>query len=470
MVCTIGPASRAEQTLVSLLESGMSIARLNFSHGTFTEHSADIRLIRSVARRMERPVPILVDLPGPKIRVGRLEREPVILERGATVTLTTDTVPGTAMRIPVTYSRLPDSVGPGRSIYLNDGFIELTVLAVRATEVDCRIEVGGPLLSGKGLNLPGATMFVDALSDRDYEMMDFALDEGITIFGISFVESAEDITKAKEHARKQGKTIYTVAKIERAAAVENIDDILTVTDAVMIARGDLGVELPIEDVPLLQKELILKANLACRPVITATQMLESMVSTTRPTRAEATDVANAILDGTDAVMLSEETAIGDYPVETAKTMARIAISTETRRTTIRSSSFLKNLLHEELRRGAITVPDVISLNVAETARSLPAQMIIAPTETGMTPRRIARFKPEGWIIAPNPSEMVRDFLFLSYGVYPLDESGDRDGWFDTVFTSLKAARLINERDHVIITEGKFSRGEGGTDSLAVITV
>ena len=470
LICTIGPSSRSENVLRDMLKSGMSIARLNFSHGTLKDHKKDIEVIRSTAASLNQIVPVLVDLPGPKIRVGVLENGPIFLERGNIVTLTTEKIHGTDNLIPVTYKRLTESVYPKSVIYLNDGFIELEVIEIKKSEVVCKVISGGHLLSGKGLNLPGAHLFADSPTKRDLELMGSALDEGINIFGISFVESAEAIERAREFAREKGKEIYIVAKIERAGAVDNIDEILKVADALMIARGDLGVEVPIEEVPALQKELIRKANIACRPVITATQMLESMVDSTRPTRAETTDVANAILDGTDAVMLSEETAIGKYPVETVSMMARIATVTETRRRTIRSSAFIRNLLHEDLRKGQITVPDMISLNVSETASALSAKFIITPTETGATARRIARFKPEGWIIASNPKKSICDFLFFSYGVHPTVMETAHTGWRDSILGKLKEKKLAQRGEYVIMTEGRFSRGEGSTDSLSIITV
>ncbi len=469
LICTIGPSSHSEKILRDMLESGMSIARLNFSHGTFEDHKKDIQIIRSTAAGINRIVPILVDLPGPKIRVGILENEPILLERGSLVTLTTEQLHNTGNRIPVTYSRLTESVHPKSVIYLNDGFIELEVIEVKGKDVVCRVISEGQLLSGKGLNLPGARLFASSPTERDLELMGYALDEGISIFGISFVESAEAIERTREFARKRGKEIYAVAKIERASAVDNIDEILQVADALMIARGDLGVEVPIEEVPALQKELIRKANIACRPVITATQMLESMVDSTRPTRAETTDVANAILDGTDAVMLSEETAIGKHPVETVSMMARIATVTETRRRSIRSSAFIRNLLHEDLRKGQITVPDMISLNASETAMALDVKLIITPTETGTSARRIARFKPEGWILAFNPQKSVCEFLFFSYGVCPTIMETAHAGWSDSIFGKLKEAKLVQKGEYVVMTEGRFSKGEGSTDSLSIIT-
>lgn len=469
IVCTVGPSSRSSETLTAMMRKGMSIARLNFSHGTIEEHERDISEIRSIARALRRPCPLFVDLPGPKIRVGTLENEVVLLKKGDALTLTTRDIRGTDSIIPVTYGRLPESVSPGSIIYLSDGFIELTVEEVSGSEVRCVVLVGGQLLKGKGLNLPGARMLVPSLAERDLELMEFALERGVDIFGISFVESAEDILKAKKFATRRGRSIYTIAKIERAEAVKNIDSILEVTDALMIARGDLGVEIPIEEVPALQKELIRKANLYCRPVITATQMLESMVDNTRPTRAEATDVANAILDGTDAVMLSEETAIGTFPVETVETMAKIARNIEGKRRSIGSTSSLKNLLRENLRQGEITVSDTISLNTTEASEVLASPFILVPTSHGMTARRISRFRPASWILAFNDKQSICDFAFFSYGVYPfnMDTSGEK--WYGSFIEYLKDSRLVSRGERIIMTEGKYSK-EAGTDSLGVITV
>jgi len=470
IICTIGPASRPEAILSAMMRGGMTIARINLSHGTPEEHRQTIASIRAAAERLGRRCPILADLPGPKMRIGRLETEPLILAKGTEVTLTTRDVPGTPALIPVTYRRLPESVEPGSVIYLNDGFIALEVTEVLRDEVRCRVTTEGPLLSGKGLNLPGAKIFEDTVTEKDLELMDFALGEGIAVFGLSFVERADDILRARTFARGKGKKIHIVAKIERAAAVENIDEILEVADAIMIARGDLGVEIPIEEVPVVQKQLIRKANLACRPVITATQMLESMIDSTRPTRAEATDVANAILDGTDVVMMSEETAIGRYPVEAVDVMVRIAVALEHQRHTIRSSVFLQEQLKGELINRQITVPDTVSLNVAEAVRALGCPFVLTATSGGMTARRVSRLRPDGWILACNNNERVCDFLRFSYGVFPLlMDTGTRE-WYRRLISLLKNSRLIRRGDRVILTEGKFAGTTGGTDSLGIITI
>jgi len=329
IVCTIGPASRSETMLVEMMRRGMTMARLNFAHGTLAQHTQDIKNIRLAAHQEKLNFPILIDLPGPKIRVGKLKHEPLHLRQGHTVWLTTRKILGLFLdRIPVDYPQLIQSVKRDSLIYLNDGFIQLKVLEVKESTVKCEVMVGGNLLSHKGLNLPDAKMFVEPVTVEDVKYMEFGLKQGVDLYGVSFVEKAADILKIKSIAKEMGYKIRTVAKIERAEAVKNIDSILKVTDAVMVARGDLGVQIPLEEVPLVQKSIIHKARLKGIPVITATQMLESMVHNVRPTRAEVSDVANAILDGTTAVMLSEETAIGDYPLETVEMMARIASKVE----------------------------------------------------------------------------------------------------------------------------------------------
>ena len=335
IVCTIGPASRRMSVLERMAKSGMTIARLNLAHGSLDEHRRDIRTLAKVSARVGKKIRILMDLPGPKIRIGELRAQPVMLKTGREVTLTTRRVLGTGRLIPVVFERLPKSVSRGGTIYINDGFIQLEVLAISGTEVRCRVIIGGAVLSRKGVNLPGAKILDDAVSDEDLALVDFGLKQGVSMFGISFVRHADDVVKVKEFARKRGKKIDAVAKIERRDALRNIEGIIKAADAVMVARGDLGVEIPIEDIAGVQKSIVYCGKLLHKPVITATQMLESMTDNIRPTRAEVTDVANAILDGADAVMLSEETAIGNYPVETVQMMRRIIASIERWRRTDR---------------------------------------------------------------------------------------------------------------------------------------
>ncbi len=329
IVCTIGPSSRSVPVLRAMIRAGMGVARINLSHGSLDEHREDVRNIRSIARELNRPIPILADLPGPKIRLGRLAKEPLVLKKGDQVRLTTEQgATGCDGLIPVDFPELPRSVRKGGTIYVSDGIIRLKVLEIAAREVRCRVVTGGEIYSRKGLNLPGAHVLAEPVSDKELALVEFGLEQGIDVFGVSFVEKASDIMKVKEFARSKGKEIYAVAKIERSQAIRNIDEILEVSDGIMVARGDLGVELPIEEIAVIQKKLITKANVLSRPVITATQMLLSMTDNTRPTRAESTDVANAILDGTDGIMLSEETAVGKYPAEAVRMMGRIAASAE----------------------------------------------------------------------------------------------------------------------------------------------
>lgn len=329
IVCTIGPASRSEDKLAELMKAGMSVARLNFAHGTLGQHAADITNIRAAAARLGVHCSILIDLPGPKIRVGKLKHEPLELRSGHVVWLNGRKLMGVFHdSIPVDYPQLAQSVKTGSLIYLNDGFIQMRVDEIRHSAVKCEVLVGGSLLSYKGLNIPDGKLFVEPVTAEDLRFVDFGLEYGIDLFGISFIETAADIKKVKAYARDKGKKIRTVAKIERAEAVQNLDQILRVTDMVMVARGDLGVQIPLEEVPFAQKTIIQKGRQRGIPVITATQMLESMVHNVRPTRAEVSDVANAILDGTTAVMLSEETAIGEYPVETVEIMAKITAVAE----------------------------------------------------------------------------------------------------------------------------------------------
>jgi pyruvate kinase len=448
----------------------MNVARLNFSHGSTEEHREDIRRIRSIAAQLNRVVTILIDLPGPKIRIGKLQNERLVLKKGDNVTLTTQDILGTASRIPVNYKRLPETVSKGSLIYLNDGFLQLRVQGVSSDEVRCKVIIGGPLLSNKGLNLPRARISMDPITDKDLDFVDLGLKEGVDTFGTSFIEKADDIRKVKEFARKRGKSICVVAKIERAEAARNIDEILDVADAIMIARGDLGVQIPIEDVPAVQKKLIRKANLLGRPVITATQMLESMTENIRPTRAEVTDVANAILDGTDAVMLSEETAIGKYPVETVKMMARIAMSIERQRRSLGWSSDLEDHFRHGVGQKNVSAEDVVSLNVIEAVRALKVRLILTPTHTGSTPRRISRFKPDCWILSFSNYDLTYRFWGLSYGVQPFLMKNKVDDWHDVIMKLIKDNRLAKKGDRVILTEGTSPGQLGDADSLRIITV
>ncbi|MGC8602478.1 MAG: pyruvate kinase, partial [Desulfomonilaceae bacterium] len=331
IVCTIGPASNSPEIMKQMILAGMNVARINFSHGDFAEHKEVIKNIREVSAELGRDTAILADLPGPKIRIGTLNQEPAVLRSGDKFCLTIDEIQGDRNRVSVNLPTLPQAVKTGDQIFLNDGLIELEVTDIIGHDINCVVRVGAELRSKKGLNLPGISLGISAFTDHDYECLRFALDNQVDAVSQSFVESALDIGALRDAASVLGASPFVIAKIERSRALENIDEILAAADGIMIARGDLGVETPIERIALVQKEIMAKANILGKPVITATQMLESMTSNRRPTRAESTDVANAILDGTDCVMLSAESATGSYPVDAVATLARIAAVTETYR-------------------------------------------------------------------------------------------------------------------------------------------
>jgi pyruvate kinase len=452
IVCTIGPASRSEAVLEQLIFQGMNVARLNFAHGTLQEHRENIRRIRAAAARTERYCLIMADLPGPKIRIGKLMSEPLLLEKGNKIILTVQNSVGTVDQIPVEYKRLPESVNPGSLIFLNDGFIQLQVEKVSGDKVFCRTIIGGPLLSYKGLNLPGVKIFADAVSDTDLEFVAFALQEGVDAFGVSFAETADDIRKVKAFAQKNGQSPYVIAKIERAEAIANFDEIVTAADAIMIARGDLGVQIPIEDVPAVQKKLINKANLLGRPVITATQMLLSMTENIRPTRAEVSDVANAIFDGTDAVMLSEETAIGRYPVEAVEMLAKIATSAERERKAVQALADLPAYFRTGAGSDSFRVEDVFSLNTVECANALNVRYILAHTQSKGTACFISRFKPDCWILSFSGDAKTNNFPALSYGVCPVCLEDETKAFSDMAMQFLIKAGMVEKDEKMILIE------------------
>ncbi|MDK2939088.1 MAG: pyruvate kinase [Methanolobus sp.] len=467
IVCTIGPATSSPEMIRELIIAGMNVARLNFSHGDMEDHRNLINRIRDAADELNQVVAIMADLPGPKIRVGVIENEPMILKKNDRITLTTKDIVGKDSVIPVQYKQIADSVSPGSPIYLSDGFIQLNCDAIENEDIHCKVVVGGPLFSKKGINLPGSKIYVSPITGKDLEIIDFAMKEGISIFCLSFIESREDVVQARNYIESKGKTAFLVSKIEREQAVKNIDSILQETDAIMVARGDLGVEVPIEEVPIIQKKIIHKANLLSKPVITATQMLESMISNIRPTRAEATDVANAIIDGTDAVMLSGETAVGKYPAETVRMMATIAKSTEKWRD---HTTLGLELMTKAIHNMNPTIEDVISIQVNEALRSLPVRYVITPTVSGKTSRLISRFRPNVWILAFSRNALTCEQLALQYAVYPVFVILKVHEWEATIMDSLNRLGNIDPGDLVLLTQGQ-APGEGksgGTNFLKFI--
>ncbi len=469
IICTIGPASQDSKTIDSLLNSGMNIARLNFSHGTLKEHEKTIKTIKQAEAQHKKIVPILADLPGVKIRIGELQ-EPIELAFGDIVYLTSEQILGTKERISINYPKLPSLVVKNQCIYLSDGFIELKVLESTKTDICCKVTVGGVLLSHKGVNVPGDTIDIDPITQHDLDIVEFGLRHGVDTFCISFIQGPEDIVKLRKHAAQLGSDIHIIAKIERSRALQNYSEILDASDGIMIARGDLGVETPIEQVPTVQKHLIREANIKGKPIIVATQMLKSMTDNRRPTRAEVTDVANAIFDGTDAIMLSEETAIGKYPVDTVKMMVKISETTEHKRDNDGFSCLLKDFIQKTLKEKKLTIADVISLNALEAERSLKARYILTPTSSGNTSRRISRFKPTSWILAFSSSLSTSCFLQFSYGIYPFYFPIQEKSWHPKILPFLKDHHLVDEGDIVLLTQGRFNRGEGSTDSLGIITI
>jgi pyruvate kinase len=463
IVATIGPASRDAATLRALVDAGLNVARLNFSHGTHAQHAETIVDLRRIALETKTHLSILQDLPGPKVRTGLLAGnvESVRLENGAPFALVTHPIDGTAQAVSAAYEGLARDVDVGKRLYLADGAIALRIVAKSAERIDTLVEVGGELRAQQGINYPDGTLSIDAVTDADFEHLAFGLEQGVDWVAISFVKSAEDVRRVKRFIAERGKNTPVVAKIEKHEALEAIDDIVSAADGIMVARGDLGIEIPLEKVPLVQKDLIARANRVSKPVITATQMLESMISSPRPTRAEATDVANAIIDGTDAVMLSGETARGAYPVEAVRTMATIALEIE------------RAYPHEELRerRMEIAVRSVetsIAEGASQMAEELGLAFIVTGTTTGNTARHISSFRPRARIVAMTPIVEVARRLALIWGVEALVVETYR--YFETLIDVVEA-RMLRENladsgEIIAITSG-MPVGEGGTNVLKI---
>ncbi len=414
IICTIGPSSDFEGCIRDLMQLGMDVARLNFSHGTHAEHARRIKRLRRAARLLKRTLCILQDLQGPKIRTGRLKGgEPVMLETGAHLTITPREVAGTASLIATDFPGLGREVEPGARILLSDGRIELRVIAIRGADVECEVLNGGMLAEQQGINLPGAAVSIPALTEKDKEDLKFGLQHGVDAIALSFVRSADDIRMAEDLMRKYGKTVPIVAKLEKPQAIDRLEEILEASDGVMIARGDLGVEVPPERVPIIQKRVIQRASVWRKPVITATQMLESMTHSPRPTRAEASDVANAIFDGTDAVMLSGETASGEYPRETVAMMARIILEAEA------SMASLPPTPRRRRENQTYSVAETICESIAHAAEELPMGAIAVFTESGNTARMLSKHRPKACIYAFSRNLEVCNRMNALWGVQPI---------------------------------------------------
>jgi pyruvate kinase len=462
IVCTIGPACSAPEVMERMIRAGMNVARLNFSHGDFAGHAQVIADLRVAASATGRRLAIMGDLPGPKMRIGQIAGEPVELKNGATFTLTTNDVVGDAGRASVTFSRLPQAVTRGDILFLNDGVIQLEVESVAAPNVNCRVVVGGELRSRKGLNLPGIDLGISAFTEHDRECLAFAAEQSLDAVSQSFVESAADIEAVRGAAAALGYRPFVIAKIERSRARDNLDGILRAADGIMIARGDLGVEIPIEKIALAQKYLVRLANLAGKPVITATQMLESMTTNRRPTRAEATDVANAVLDGSDCVMLSAESAMGRYPVEAVEMLAHIAADIEV----LRPAHAAREALRASHQEGEASLTDLIAFSVDNALERIDPAVVIVPTHGGYSARRLARLRPEAWIAAVSTQESTCQQLQFSYGVHPIHESEHPDDW--TAYARTLVERLGLKRRFVVLTEGPSARRPDANNRMEII--
>lgn len=466
IVCTIGPVSETEEMLMKLINAGMNIARLNLSHGTKSEHKQRIEQIRACAHKLGKNVGILLDIQGPKIRLGKIEDGRVTVDAGAHISLSIDSFVGNASRVSVGYSDLTNDMNPGDTIYIDDGLVELSVVEVNERDVLCKVIVGGEIGSRKGVTLPGINVNLPPVTDEDIDHIKFGIENGIDFIAASFVRTASNVETVKEIIRNTGKKpVPVIAKIESDEGIRNIDEIVAVADGIMVARGDLGVEIPPEEIPLAQKMIIRKCNDKGIPVITATQMLDSMVRNPRATRAEITDVANAIFDGSDAVMLSGETAVGKYPEEAVKFMNRIALQTE--------KSFNFSSMFETRRNNLRqSIEDAISLATCQISRDLGTEVILCSTQSGATARTIAKYRPSALVIAVCPDQSVVNQLLLSWGVYPIlaNRPQDIDELIDSAVDAAKNLDLVKPGDIVTIAAGVKTGVEGSTNLLQVYEV
>jgi len=466
IVCTIGPASDSVSMIKKLLRAGMDVARLNFSHGTHEEHKRRIESIRQAAEETGQNVAIMLDTKGPEIRLGYFKEEPVLLKEGDHVTLTTAPVWGDNKLIPITYSGLPGDVHKGDTILVADGLIALKVLSTTDTEIYCKVMNGGELTSQKGVNVPGVKISLPSITDKDIQDIIFGVEHDLDFIAASFIRKAADVLSIRHIVEEAGGSLDIISKIENRRAVNNLDDIIKVSDGVMVARGDLGVEIPVEEVPLLQKTIIEKCNLAGKPVVTATQMLESMIHNPRPTRAEASDVANAIFDGSDAVMLSAETAIGKYPLESVEMMARIARRAES---ALHYEEILSKKGADTLRQ---TVTNAISYATCAIAQNLGAAAIIVSTESGHTAKMVSKYRPKAPIVAVTPNAGVMRKLALNWGVNPItaQSRASTDEMMDEAIDAALSAELINGGDLIVFTAGIPVGIKGTTNLIRVHTL
>ena len=464
IVCTLGPVSQSEETLTKLIENGLNVCRFNFSHGSHEEHKERMDIVKKVRDELKKPVAILLDTKGPEIRTGNFADPEVFLEEGSKFIITMADVIGNKEMCTVSYKGLAEDVVEGDTILIDDGLVGLKVENVVGEEIHCVVENSGIVKNHKGVNVPGVKINLPALTPKDISDIEFGITQGIDFIAASFVRKASDVLAIREVLENNNATdIQIISKIENQEGVDNLDEILQVSDGLMVARGDLGVEIPTEDIPIVQKQMIKKCNALGKPVITATQMLDSMIRNPRPTRAEVTDVANAIYDGTDAIMLSGETAAGKYPVEAVKVMAAIAkrIEETLDYDTILRSKGLNNT----------NVTDAISYATCTTAKSLTASGIVTSTSSGYTARMVSKFRPKTPIIAATPNERTSRQLSLSWGVYTVmcEQAENTDDLIDNSIEASKNEGYIHEGELVVITTG-VPTGVSGTTNLIKVQV
>ncbi|MFW6007528.1 MAG: pyruvate kinase [Halanaerobiales bacterium] len=467
VVATLGPVSESKEKILQLVRAGMDVGRLNFSHGTYEEHRKKMEYIREAEDETGKTIGIMLDTKGPEIRTGDLKEDKVELKEKENIVLTGEDIKGDSSRISVTYKGLAEDIDLNDTILVDDGLIELKVIDINETEIKCKVVNGGVLKANRGINIPGKSLNLPSLTEKDKEDLLFGIEMQVNFIAASFVRKRRDVKKIKELLYNNGgEGIYVIAKIENREGVDNIDEILEIADGIMVARGDLGVEILPEKVPVIQKNIINKCNKVAKPVITATQMLNSMIENPRPTRAEASDVANAIFDGTDAIMLSGETAMGKYPVASLETMVNIANEIE------KSSSYQEILCSRNEIPSSDTVTEAISYASCKTAMDLRAKCIITSTNSGLTARMVSKNRPFPSIIAVTPNREVKHYLTLVWGVYPMEvvESKTTDEMIENAIKAVKNRDIVKDGDLVTITAGVPVGISGTTNLIEVIRI
>ncbi|MDD3184828.1 MAG: pyruvate kinase [Anaerostipes sp.] len=466
IICTMGPATDDDAVLKQLMLEGMDIARLNFSHGDHEEQLVRIQRIKRIREEVGLPIAILLDTKGPEIRTGLLKEDKIELEEGQKFTLTTRELEGDNTIVSITYAELPQDVEVGNSILIDDGLLELKVENIDGTEIECQVVNGGSLGNRKGVNVPNVAVNLPAITEKDKEDIEFGLENGIDFIAASFVRNAKAVEEIKQIIGAYNMHVGVISKIENVEGVENIESIIGASDGIMVARGDLGVEIPAEEVPFMQKAIINKCNKAFKPVITATQMLDSMIRNPRPTRAEVTDVANAIYDGTDAIMLSGETAMGKHPIEAVRMMNQIAVSTE-----IHLDTKVRDFRSIYVHRG---ISAAVAYSAVQTAHNISAKCILASSMSGFTARVVSKFKPDAMIIGLSPDEAVVRKMQLYWGVRPFlsHKAGSTRELLDEATEIVLDANLANNGDVIVLTGGGPAdhRGKGVTNMLKVETI